>query len=76
MSIIQLVSWRRHCRRPWVYSLTKSKGLILLPKSFVPEWCFVLRKDEVNIGRSKVEESICRQAITVTYGLDDDACVY
>lgn len=49
----------------------KFKGSIPLPKRFAPEWSVVLQSDNVEIGGSKVQVSVCRPAVAVRDSMDD-----
>lgn len=55
---------------------TKFKGNVPLPKKFAPSWSVPLRSDNVEVGGSKVEVSICRPALAVKNGLPDSASMF
>jgi isoleucyl-tRNA synthetase len=49
----------------------KFKGAIPLPKRLAPKWSVVLRSDNVEVGGSKVEVSVCRPAISASDSLPE-----
>lgn len=55
---------------------TKFKGNVPLPKKFAPSWSVPLRSDNVEVGGSKVEVSICRPALAVKNGLPESASMF
>jgi len=54
----------------------KFKGSVPVPKEFAPSWSVLIASDNVEVGGSKVNVSICRPALAAKDGLSDLAATY
>jgi len=54
----------------------KFKGSVPVPKEFAPSWSVLIASDNVEVGGSKVNVSICRPTLAAKDGLSDLAATY